>query len=220
MSLFTYTDLQPRLNIDLSDPDGQTLAATLIGAVQGWASQVLDFPVEEAETTEYFEDGQNRLWLNTGAPVSELTIQIRGSVTSSYETISSDYVHNSGNQDVYVSVALPSGFQSVRATYTTGWTSTTVPAELKDALIELVGLKLQEVTNFSSNPDDPAGDDSGPATGALKRVEAVDYTEEYVTTNYEAQWKAKAKQLSRTIGDDVPAHILETITRYRRPFAL
>lgn len=218
--LFTYEAVQPRLNIDLSSPNGQELATTLITAVQAFASQVLDFPIESAQVVEYFEEGQNRLWLNTGAPVSSLTIATYNNVEAAFEDVDSQYVRNAGDHNVNVSLSLPSGFQSVRATYTTGCTSATIPAELKDALIELVGLKIQEVTNFSSNPDDPAGDDSGPTTGALKRVEAVDYTEEYFAAGNEAQWKAEAAQLSRTIGDDVPAHILNTITHYRRPFAV
>ncbi len=108
----------------------------------------------------------------------------------------------------------------MRATYTTGWTSETLPADLKQALINLVGLKLQEVTNFSSNPDDPTGDGSGASTGALKRVSAGGYTEEYTTSGNESAWKAKTAQLSRSICDSIPSGIADTIARYRRPFAL
>lgn len=219
MALLTYNDIQEALNIDLTSPNGQSLATSLIAAAVSYAEQVVGFPLEAATVTEYFDGESNRLWLNTSAPVSNLTLAQYNSITRSYDDIDSLYLRHSGNE-VYSSYTLPSGFQSVRATYTTGWTTATVPGDLKRALIDLVGLKLQEVTNFSSNPDDPTGAGTSPDVGALKRVSSGAYSEEYSSTGSEVMWKAKAAQLSRTIGDGVPAGMQEMLARYRQPFAL
>jgi len=160
---------------------------------------MLGFPLEETAQTTYFDGETNRLWLPTGAPVSNLVLSAHNTITGAYDPINALYLRHSGTSEVYTSLSLPRGFQSVRATYTTGWTAATLPADLKQALIDLVGLKLQAVTNFSSNPDDPAGDGSGAATGALKRVSSGAFSEEYGSTGSEVMWKAKATQLSRRI---------------------
>jgi hypothetical protein len=217
--LLTYDDIQSALNIDLTDPNGQALATSLIAAAVAYVENALGYSLEEAETTEYFDGEFNRLWLNTTAPVSTVTLAQYNSITSAYDDIDSLYVRTNGNQ-VYTSLSLPHGFQSVRATYTTGWTAETLPADLKQALIDLVGIKLQEVTNYSSNPDDPTGDGTDATIGALKKVSSGSYTEEYGSAGNEAVWKAKTAQLSRSIGDAVPSGIQEVVSRYRPPIAI
>jgi hypothetical protein len=217
--LLTYLDIQAALNIDLTAPNGQTLATSLIASATAYVENALGFPLEETTQTKYFNGEFNHLWLPTGAPVSDLVIDTYNSNTRSYDTMDAQYIRNSGNE-VFISSTLPQGFQTVRASYTTGWTAATLPADLKQALINLVGLKLQEVTNYSSNPDDPTGDGSGVATGALKKVSSGAYTEEYGSTGADTAWKAKAAQLSRSIGDGFPAGIQEVVERYRQPFAL
>jgi hypothetical protein len=220
MALLTYNDIQESLNIDLSNPNGQTIAGELISAAVAYAESVLSFPLEEAQVTEYFDQGQYRFWLNTTAPVSNLTIAQYNSITSGYDAIAAQYIRHGGDANVYVTTSLPSGFQMVKADYTTGWTGATLPKDLRRALIELVGIKLQEVTNYSSNPDDPAGDSSGAGTGALKKVQAGSVTLEYAVTANDSAWKGKLAQLSKSIGDSVPASILTTFEKYRRPFAI
>jgi hypothetical protein len=219
MALLTPDDIQDSLNIDLTDPEGQLIAESLIAASQEWLSSQLGYPVEEREVTKYFDGQYHHLWLPTAAPVSNLVLSTYNSTTNSYDTIPSTYLRTSGNE-VFIDYALPYGFHTVRAVYTTGWTAETLPADLKRALIELVGLKLQEVTNYSTNPDDPAGDGSGSTTGPLKRVNAGSYSEEYATGQADALWKAKAAQLSRGFGDSVPPGIQAVISSYGVHFAI
>jgi len=159
------------------------------------------------------------MWLPTKASVTAIVLDTWNSTTKTYDPVATDDYRWSASGELVSDVCLPTGFQAVRATYTAGWTKTTLPRDLRDALIEMVGLKLQEWSNYSSTPDDPNGDSSAPATGALKRVESG-VTLEYATSNAETQWKAKAAQLSRTIGDDLLAGIVNTIKRYRRAFAV
>lgn len=168
MALLTPEDIQAALNIDLSTPNGQTLATSLIAAAVAYVEQAVGYPLEEAETVTYFDGDDYRLWLPTSAPVNNLVLSTHNSITGAYDPIDAFYIRHSGTSEVYTSLSLPRGFQSVRATYTTGWTAATLPAGLKQALIDLVGLKLQEVANFSSNLDDPAGDGPGAVTGAME----------------------------------------------------
>ncbi len=219
MALLTPTDIQAALNIDLTDPNGQALATSLIAAAVAYVESALGFPLEATTQTKYFNGEFNHLWLPTAAPVSDLVIATYNSSTHVYDTLDSLYLRTSGNQ-VFIRTSLPYGFETMRATYTTGWSAATLPADLKQALIDLVGIKLQEVTNYSSNPDDPTGDGSGATTGALKKVSSGAYTEEYGSTGNDAAWKAKTAQLSRSIGDGLPAGIQEVVDRYRVPCAL
>lgn len=219
MALLTYLDIQAALNIDLTDPNGQALATSLIGSAVAYVETLLGFPLEETTQTKYFNGEFNHLWLPTAAPVSGLVIATYNSSTQLYDTVNSLYLRTSG-KEVFISTSLPYGFQTVRATYTTGWTAATLPADLKQALIDLVGLKLQEVTNYSSNTDDPTGAGTSPDTGALKKVTSGAYTEEYASSGAEAAWKAKTAQLSRTIGDALPAGVQEVVRRYQTPIAI
>jgi hypothetical protein len=195
--LVTYTDIRKALNIDLTDPNGQSLATSLINTAVAYAEAQVGHPLEEATVTGYFDGEFNRLWLHTAAPVSNLVITTYNRSNGEYEALDPGYIRHTGNNQVYLGVSLPYGFQSVQATYTIGWTAQTLPADLKQAFIEVVRLKLQAVTNFSGNPDDPTGDGSGAAAGSLKRVSSGAYSEEYGSTGSEVMWKAKAAQLWR-----------------------
>jgi hypothetical protein len=220
MPLLEPSDIQDALNIDLTDPNGQALAESLIASATAFVSTLLGYPLEQAEVVESFNGEYSHLWLATGAPVSNLVMASYNSQTKVYDTVESQYIRTSGNE-VYIDACLPHGFQTVRATYTTGWTSETLPQDLRQALIDLVGLKLQEVTNFSSDPasTDSSGEDD-VVTGQLKKIQSLNYTEEYATTGSDAMWKAKTAQLSRTIGDSLPMGIQAVIDQYRKPFAL
>lgn len=221
MALLTFDDIQAALNIDLTNPNGQERATDLIEVAIATAEREVGYPLEQtADQVAYFEDGQPRMWLDTKAPVSALTIATYDEVDDAYDTLDATDYRSTNDGQVYAKVALPTGFQAVKVTYTAGWTAETLPRELRQALITIVGLLLQEVSNYSSNPADPAGDGSGETTGALRKVEAIDYTEEYDNEGSAVKWKAKLAQLSRTIGDDLPPRVKEVFAQYRKPFAL
>lgn len=226
--LLTYTDLQPALNIDLTDPNGQELATALIAAAQALFSgpNYLGFPIEQAEVSEYRSGGVPRFWLDTSAPVTELSVAQRDSLANTYATIEPESVIHHGDRNVYLTVSTSDAFHALCFTYTTGWTSGTLPKDLRQAIIDTVGLKLLEVANYSSS--DPAGDteesgeggESTSQSGALKKVTSGAYTEEYSTSGSDAFWKAKIAQLTRTIGDNLPDSITETVRAYRPVIAL
>jgi hypothetical protein len=225
--LLTYADLQPALNIDLTDPNGHELADSLIAATQALLSgpTMLGFPIEQASTTEYADPAHSLFWLNTTAPVSDLEVSKMNSQTSSYDTISTDYVTNHGGRQVYVTDTLPNVPFGVRLSYTTGWTAETLPADLKQAMIDIVGIKLLEVANYSSaapgSTTEEEGEEAADTTsGPLKKVVSIGYTEEYSTAESDAYWKAKTGQLTRSIGDNLPQSIIDTVLAYKPSFAI
>jgi hypothetical protein len=77
--LLTYSDLQPALNIDLSAPNGPELADTLIAATQALLSgpAYLGFLIGQVEVIEYPDPSHRTFWLNTTAPVSDLSVSKR-----------------------------------------------------------------------------------------------------------------------------------------------
>jgi hypothetical protein len=218
MALLTPDDIQQALNIDLTNPQGRDLAASLIKAAVAYVEAQLGFPVEARQVTSYFSGEYPLVWLPTAAPVQDVTLATASG--STYETVDSALVRHYGTNEVFTTASLPHGHRALRVTYTTGWTAQTLPADIRQALIELVGLKLQEVTNYSSDPADPEGEGAS-STGTLKKVTAGGYTEEYAPDSQrDALWKARAAQLSRTIGASVPPSIEEVLDHYRVPFAV
>lgn len=223
MALLTPEDIQAALNIDLTDPNGQALATSLIVSAVAFVETALGYPIEQRQQVTYFDGEYPHVWLPTGAPVSDVVIASYNLSTQNHDDIQSQYFRNTGTNEVYVSIGLPHGFQSVRATYTTGWTPETLPADLKQVLIDLVGLKLQEVTNYSSSSPGSTSevtDASSTPTGGLKKFSAGSYSEEYSTAESDAYWKNKSAQLSMSIGDSAPTGIMNIIERYKRPFAI
>lgn len=222
--LLTYQDLQSALNIDLTDPNGQELATALIAAAQALFSGplYLTFPIEASSVTEYHDGGLSRYWLNTSAPVSSLVAASRDRSTNTYDTIDSEYVINHGDREVYLTTHVSEAFHALRLTYTTGWTSETLPDDLRQAIIDTVGIKLLEVANFSSAAPGESSDeeDAEGTTGTLKKVISLGYTEEFSDEEAKAYWKAKTAQLTRSIGDDLPPAITNVVMAYRPAFAL
>lgn len=151
MALLQPTDIQAALNIDVTDPNGQTLATSLITAAAAYVEAALAYPLEEKQVVTYFDGEYPRVWLPTMAPVTNLTMAAYTSI-GTYADIASQYVRQSGNEDSLL-VIVNHGFQSLRATYTTGWTAAKLPADLRQALIDLVGLKLQAVEYGSTGSE-------------------------------------------------------------------
>lgn len=226
--LLTYQDLQPALNIDLSDPNGQDLADSLIAATQALISSpaYLGFPIEAAPVTEYRSEGNSLIWLDSTAPVSSLVAAAYNHTSSAYDTIDTAYVTNHGGREVFIRQSLADGFHALRLTYTTGWTRETLPAELKQAIIDIVGIKLLEVANYASTAPDTSSDsgeeesETSSTSGPLKKVVSLGYTEEFSTAESDAYWKAQTAKMTRSIGDAIPQEIKDTILAYRPSFAL
>jgi hypothetical protein len=226
--LLTPEDLQPTLNIDLTDPNGLAIATSLIEAVQALLSSpaVLGFSIETSVVTTYVTPDSNRVWLPTGAPVSDLAVATLSSDDTTYVTLPTDQIQHHGTNEINILASVPRVFHGLRLTYTTGWTAETLPADIRQAMIDIIGLKLLEVSNFSTQPttsgdaEGEGGGESSTAPGALKRVVSGGYTEEYSVAESDAYWKAKAAQMSRTIGDNIPPAILNSIKAYRPPFAI
>lgn len=227
MALLNIDDLQQALNIDLSDPNGQAVATDLIAAAVAYIEKQVDFKLESGSRTEYFGDGYCHFWLKTGAPVSALSLSVYNSMTAAYDAVASTLVRYSDTGEVSTIAWLPEGFQAVKADYTAGWTSVTFPKDLRQALIDLVGVKLMEVANYSSTADsfngsgdaEEGGESSTTPTGGLKKYTVGGFTAEYSTAQTDAYWKAKSAQLTRSIGDDVPPGVTNIINLYKRPFA-
>jgi hypothetical protein len=223
MALLSIDDLQAALNIDLTDPNGQAIATDLIAAAVAWVERTVGYHLEAESRTSYFDDGRCQLFLPTAAPVSDLTLASFNSITQAYDAVDPMTVRYSPDGEVHTTTWLPSGWQAVKASYTSGWTAETLPKDLRQALIDMVGIKLLEVANYSastSSVDEEDVETTTTPTGALKRVQSDSYSEEYSTAQYDAIWKAKSTQLTHAIGDNLPQGIINTIHRYRRPFAI
>jgi hypothetical protein len=161
------------------------------------------------------------MFLPTAAPVTNVSVTTYNSVTTNYDAVDASLVRWSEDGVVDAGCGLPSGFQSVRVAFTTGWTADTLPKDLRSALMDLTLLKLQQINNLSLiDPTSPSDAGTDVVAGPLKRVQSDTYSEEYDTAQSTAIWKAKTAQLSQSMGDDVPPQIFNTVLSYRRAWAI
>lgn len=72
--LVTLDNLQAGLNIDLTDPNGQTLSTSLVTAATGYLEKALGFPLEERQEVAYFDGPDQCLRPPLGALVSALIL--------------------------------------------------------------------------------------------------------------------------------------------------
>lgn len=224
MALLTIQNLEEERNIDLTDPNGQLIAESLIDAAVAWVTRYVGYEIEESEQVQYFSDGYTKLWLYTKAPVSAVSVERKS--YNGHDVLQADAFDWTTNGEIEVYSGLPRGLKAVKVTFTAGWTAETLPEDLRGALLDIVALKLQEIANFSATGDgassggESGGDGASTTTGGqLKRFTAGDYTEEYSTAGTDAYWRAKSAQLSRTIGDNIPAQVREVVAAYRLPLA-
>ncbi len=226
MPLVTFAEIESERNIDLTDPQGQAIATTLIAGLTAAVAKYVGYPIEAAAKTEYFDEGEALIYLGTKAPISSLEIAFYNSLTNTYDTLDTTQYRQGANGAVQLIAWPPCAFQGVRASYTTGWTSGTLPKDLREALIDLVTLKLQQINNLSLDPatygltDEQIEAGETAAAGQVSRVQSDTYSEEYDSNQSSALWKAKVAQLSKGLGDDIPQAIKEVLDGYKLVFAL
>lgn len=215
MSLLTTADVGNHLNINLANPMGINVATELIAAVQETAESLIGYPLEANAYVDIFDGGLTTYVLRTLAPIAG---SVAAEAYDSYTDTWSDPLisHRLTKSNIVRFVRnTPKGYDNLRLTYSAGWDADTLPKDLRDAMLDLVGLKLQAVANFSST-DTTASSDEAPTMGALKRVRTADgYWEEYDSSEADAYWKAKGEQLALLAGAPIPPAILEVFSRYR-----
>lgn len=228
MALLTLTDIQDERNIDLTSPEGETVATALIPVAIAWAERRIGYALEESERTEYFSDGHTYFCLAPKATISGLILASKSA--NAYSNVDAFAYEFTETGEVEVSVSLPRGLKAVKATYTAGWTAETFKtdaADLRSALIDLIALKLQTINIFASSTapsssgseGEEGGEASSTPTGPIKKLSIDGYAVEYSLAQDDAFWRAKGAQLARSIGDDVPVGITEVVDAYRRPLA-
>jgi hypothetical protein len=197
--LLTPEDLGQSLNIDLTSPNGAIVAQEQLDAAVALAESIVGYKLEQSVQTAYFHGESRHLFLPTAAPVTAVTIATLD-YDFGYDDVDAEWIrHVPPSSEVFVVATLRSGFQTVKATFTAGWTAQTLPADLRNALISLAGLRLKAINNESA--------DEGEDTGALKKVSSGTYTEEYAVT------------AGRKIGDQIPDDVMAVFQRYRRAWA-
>lgn len=194
MALISTSDIESQINADLTDPNGQALAQTLINAALQWAQSRCGYTFAKGSMTDLFDGGVSLFFLKTAAPVDTsvaATVEVYNPTLEEYEAYTGT-VRLSSDGQVQLSTCPAEGFKAVKITYTAGWSQAEFPSDLKQALVELVARKFNAAQS---------GDQQ------LRRVTSGAYTEEYTTSN-------------ETALTDVPADIQEVVDRYRRVVVL
>lgn len=164
MSLLTYQDLEAQKNITLQ-PDGQTQATTLGRSIVAWAERRTGRVFEKRSVTEYFDGGASVYYL-TNTPV-DVTVAPVITVYNPSTTLYDAFPYTASlTAEGMLSLAYPvaSYPRGLSVTYTAGYDATTLPADLKQALVELLVQKFESASEGGKS---------------LKRVTVDTYTEEY-----------------------------------------
>ncbi len=168
MALLNWTDYESRANSTLLDPDGRALADTMAAAILAWSARYcnrLGWAYGTfTETLNPTEPGDtfyvSALPLDPAQPVTVGTYNYATNLYDPYLGI----VRTHPNGTVKASYTLYSGFGAVQIAYTGGYTDNTFPADLKQALADLLVQRFNNAT-------------SGGQT--VSSVRAGDYSETY-----------------------------------------
>lgn len=175
--LITLQDVKNYLQIEESTQDAQL--TQMIKSVEAQVKKTLGRELESAERTEYYDGDGKGIILVKEFPIT--------AVASLYDDPDRDYGSDTLiSSDDYIwgqvdglapgAIRLDLGFfyrsqKNVKVTYTGGYTTSTLPEDIKMALIKLVGAEHIEANGaiFAINPD---GDDTGGQyrPGVLRKV--------------------------------------------------
>jgi len=168
MALLNWTDYEQQTNTTLQDPDGRALADSMAASILAWSARYCNrlgwaygtyteaISPPDALTTAYL----SALPVDTTQPV---TIATYNYATNLYDAYTGTYRVNPRGV-LTTGYYLSAGFESARIAYTGGYTDTTFPADLKQALADLLVQRFNNAT-------------TGGQT--VSSVRAGDYSETY-----------------------------------------
>ncbi len=168
MALLSFVDYEQQANKTLEDPDGRALADSMAAAILAWSARYCNrlgwaygvytesLSPPRALATGYL----SALPVDTSQPV---TIGIYNFSTNLYDAFLGTFRVNPAGV-LATNYYLPYGFESTRVTYTGGYTDTTFPADLKQALADLLVQRFNNAT------------DGGQTVSSVR---AGDYSETY-----------------------------------------
>ncbi len=192
MPLLDHTDYQRQTSTTL-DSAGQTKANFLAASIISWAQRRVGFTFARSTKVDTFDGGERYYQLTCPVNVANVAVTVYNNVSGLYEAYASPTtVRATATGALDFGGAVPRGFQSVRVSYTAGWTDIEFRAtDLHQALAEMLAAKFD------------AADTTGEP--GLRRVVVGSYTEEYDTSGAGG-------------GGDIPAGIMEVVDSYRPVF--
>ena len=137
MALLTIADIKEELGI--SDTDSDTLLTSLLNAVVALFEKKIDRTLESATYTEYHSSkaNQNKVFLKN-YPVTSIT-SIHDDPDWDYGSgdllDSDDYNYDDDSGIVYYDGYFYEGFNNIKVVYEAGYTSATIPKDIKQCLI-------------------------------------------------------------------------------------
>jgi hypothetical protein len=168
MALLSWVDFEQQSNKSLEDPDGRALADSMAAAILTWSARYCNRLGWSYGV--YTENLSPPRALATGYlsalpvdPSQPVTIGIYNFSTNLYDPFLGNFRVNPAGV-LATNYYLPYGFESTRVTYTGGYTDNTFPADLKQALTDLLVQRFNNAT-------------SGGQT--VSSVRAGDYSETY-----------------------------------------
>ncbi len=150
MALLSWVDFEARTNSTLSDPEGRALADTMAAGILAWSARYCNrlgwsyntytevLNPREPNDTFYV----SALPLDPAQPVTVSTYNYGSNAYDPYQGI----VRTNPNGTVKTYYTLYGGFGAVQIAYTGGYTDNTFPADLKQALTDLLVQRFNNAT--------------------------------------------------------------------------
>ena len=168
MALLSWVDFEAATNSTLSDPEGRALADQLAGSILAWSARYchrLGWAYGPYVESFNQDEATNTFWV-TAPPLDTtqpLTVSIYNFSSNAYDAYTG-LVRANPNGKIVTYNTLYGGFGAVQIAYKGGSTDATFPADLKQALTDLLVQRFNNAT-------------SGGQT--VKSVRAGDYSETY-----------------------------------------
>lgn len=155
--LITLDEVKPWLNIDLPNHNSDTLLSSLISAASGWVSNWINRDILSASYTVYLDgSGSNRQMLGDYPITAVSSLNINGVSIPSAVGFNDNGFRFDDKSIMLKGYRFERGVSNIQISYTAGYA--TVPQDLKQVTIELVGYKFKEMTRIGLSQKNIAGE--------------------------------------------------------------
>lgn len=145
-SFVTLNEVKLWLSIDSANTNNDTLLTSLISSASSWVENWVNRTLSSATYSERYNGTGNYSMMVKNYPITAISsMTVNGVAVSASDGISVGYLFDN-NTIIMIGNKISKGIQNVTVSYTAGYT--TIPQDIKQVVIELVGYKFKEMTRI------------------------------------------------------------------------
>lgn len=155
--LITLNEVKPWLSIEVTNHNSDTLLSSLISAASGWVSNWINRDILSASYYAILDgSGSNRQMLGDYPITAVSSLKINGNTIPQAVGFYDNGFRFDDKSIILKGYRFERGASNIEVSYTAGYA--TVPQDLKQVTIELVGYKFKEMTRIGLGSKGIAGE--------------------------------------------------------------